>query len=216
MKVLKLKEKGYSNSYIVLNENVFIIIDPSHTIQEVVEKVGKFNFLKLNEIQKLNNKNVIYFHKKFESLVCLGVFVTHAHFDHIYNIEEWNSAGAVVFCSENAISNMKYAFKNASFLDMPKSFEINDNIVIVKENDIIKIGDCKFKIIETPGHTDCSLSLYGNNMLFSGDLLFDGGYLGRTDLPTGDLKKLQKSLLKINQLKKPLLVFSGHGMDFEI
>ena len=57
---------------------------------------------------------------------------------------------------------------------------------------------------------------YGYNVLFCGDLLFENGGVGRTDLPTGNTELLNQSLDKIFKLKKPLKVYSGHGKVFVI
>ena len=69
----------------------------------------------------------------------------------------------------------------------------------------------KFLIIETPGHTPGGCSYLIDDALFVGDTLFQGS-IGSTDLPGGDRKILDKSLIKlINKLNSKTTVYSWHG-----
>ena len=74
----------------------------------------------------------------------------------------------------------------------------------------------KFLIIETPGHTPGGCSFLIDDAIFVGDTLFQGS-IGRTDLPGGDRKILDKSLIKlINKLNPKTTVYSGHGPSTSI
>ncbi|NTV51991.1 MAG: MBL fold metallo-hydrolase [Candidatus Firestonebacteria bacterium] len=72
------------------------------------------------------------------------------------------------------------------------------------------LGDTVFKVLETPGHTPGSVCLLVGDTLFSGDTLF-AGTAGRTDLPGGDFRLLQRSLKTLRTLPKELQVLPGHG-----
>ncbi|GBR77272.1 hypothetical protein NO2_1678, partial [Candidatus Termititenax persephonae] len=65
-------------------------------------------------------------------------------------------------------------------------------------------------IIPTPGHTPGSTCLLLENNLFSGDMMFAGGYLGRTDFPGGSAADIQQSLQKLLALDDSVLVYPGH------
>ncbi len=81
----------------------------------------------------------------------------------------------------------------------------------LKDGDIIRIGSVSLKVIHTPGHSPGGISLYGHGTLFSGDTLFCGG-VGRTDLPGGSRKDLEKSIrTRIHTLPHDTLVLPGHG-----
>lgn len=71
-----------------------------------------------------------------------------------------------------------------------------------------------WKVIDTPGHTPGSISLYNKEkrVLISGDTLFPYG-VGRTDLPGGDENALAQSLNHLRSLKFDILL-SGHGIRF--
>ena len=78
---------------------------------------------------------------------------------------------------------------------------------------LIHIGNLEFKILHTPGHTNCSTSLYCKeyNMLFVGDTIFRGTW-GRTDLRTSSFEDIIKSITeKIMVLPQDTIVYPGHG-----
>jgi len=68
-----------------------------------------------------------------------------------------------------------------------------------------------FQIIETPGHTHEDICILYEDVLFSGDTIFDKkhNYIGRTDFPESNPKKMQESLEKIKKLKYKILC-PGH------
>ncbi len=73
------------------------------------------------------------------------------------------------------------------------------------EKEIEKLG---FKFIKTPGHTKDSISLLYQDILFSGDTLFNDG-IGRTDFPESQPEKMQESLDKLKKLDYDILC-PGH------
>jgi glyoxylase-like metal-dependent hydrolase (beta-lactamase superfamily II) len=84
------------------------------------------------------------------------------------------------------------------------------DILLKEGDDVFKSG---LKVIETPGHTLGSISLYCKKeaILFTGDTLFFEG-IGRADLPGGNEKALVKSLReKLMVLPHETNVYPGHG-----
>jgi sulfur dioxygenase len=65
----------------------------------------------------------------------------------------------------------------------------------LSENDQIKFGNFSIKVLETPGHTDASLSFYCEGMIFTGDALLIRG-CGRTDFQSGSAETLYESVTK--------------------
>lgn len=79
------------------------------------------------------------------------------------------------------------------------------------DGDVIEFGEISLRVIHTPGHSPGSVSFLGNNYLFSGDTLFYGG-VGRTDLPGGSWRDLERSIReKILTLPDEIIVLPGHG-----
>jgi glyoxylase-like metal-dependent hydrolase (beta-lactamase superfamily II) len=110
------------------------------------------------------------------------MILTHNHFDHIGNID---------------------LFTNAKIYGSKEDFK-QENII-----DIDKLPIKEFKIIKTPGHTPGGISILYKDILFSGDTIFEHGYVGRTDFPGGDYKELQKSIEKLKKVKYKTLC-PGH------
>jgi hydroxyacylglutathione hydrolase len=65
------------------------------------------------------------------------------------------------------------------------------------------------KIIKTPGHTREDICILYNDILFSGDTIFNNGYIGRTDLPESNEKQMQESLKLLKKTKYKILC-PGH------
>ena len=81
------------------------------------------------------------------------------------------------------------------------------------KNEIEIVKGSVFKVISTPGHSPGSVCLYSKkeNIIFVGDLIFEGGYVGRTDFKYADDNKLHESINKILKLPKDTIVYPGHG-----
>ena len=87
---------------------------------------------------------------------------------------------------------------------------------LLREGDIVSAGKFQFKVIETPGHTLGSISLYGHGVVFTGDALFLGS-VGRTDLHGSSHETLLESIQqKLLVLPEETIVYSGHGPDTTI
>jgi len=84
---------------------------------------------------------------------------------------------------------------------------------LLGDGEIVKVGDLKFTVIHTPGHTKGSISLFceSENVAFTGDTLFAGS-IGRTDLPGSSFEEIMYSLReKLMNLPEETVVYPGHG-----
>ena len=74
---------------------------------------------------------------------------------------------------------------------------------------IYSIGESRFKVIDTPGHTVGHICLYfeEDDVLFSGDTLFS---LGCGRLFEGSADQMVKSLKKLRSLPKQTKIYCGH------
>jgi glyoxylase-like metal-dependent hydrolase (beta-lactamase superfamily II) len=87
---------------------------------------------------------------------------------------------------------------------------------ILIDGDSIDIGSLHFKVLHTPGHTPCGISLAGEGHVFTGDTLFNYG-IGRYDLIDGDYNALIKGIkTKLLTLPPETVVHPGHGPDSTI
>jgi len=75
----------------------------------------------------------------------------------------------------------------------------------------VRVGRFEFNVRFTPGHSPGSVSFVGHDMVFGGDVLFNGS-VGRTDLPGGDPAALMASIQsQLLSLPDSTVVYSGHG-----
>ena len=174
------------NCYMVSTEKAALVIDPGFESQ-VVE-----NFLLDNE-----NKERI-------------ILLTHAHFDHI---------GGAVSLRDNTDTKIAIGEKENFALsdgDINLSNRFRAHLepfsadILLKDQEELSVGDIKIKVIYTPGHTVGSVSFLIDDILFSGDTLFNMS-IGRTDFPGGDFAVLKKSIDKLFDLSDDTTVLSGHG-----
>jgi hydroxyacylglutathione hydrolase len=83
--------------------------------------------------------------------------------------------------------------------------------IMVKDGDLITIGETSLKVIHTPGHSPGGMCLYHNGMVFTGDTLFVGA-VGRTDLGGGSWEILVSSIHnKLFTLPDETIVAPGHN-----
>ena len=154
--------------------------------------------------------------KKGLKPVC--IMLTHGHFDHVLGVAELAAAygGLPVYMNpaDKVTVDSNSYFSRMFNVDDPAPFMTSD----IAEGSIIKVGNLRFEVLETPGHTPGGVSYLERNekILFSGDTLFAGS-IGRTDLPGGDYDALMKSIFeKLMILDGDVKVIPGHGPASEI
>jgi glyoxylase-like metal-dependent hydrolase (beta-lactamase superfamily II)/rhodanese-related sulfurtransferase len=115
---------------------------------------------------------------------------THTHADHFSSAAVLKKQfGAPVLMHEKAISSVVTRR--------------------LKDNDQIDVGSAKIKVIYTPGHTDDAISLYGEDRLFSADVLLIGS-VGRTDFQNGSPESMFDTLQKLKTLPDETILCPGH------
>ncbi|MBI5206384.1 MAG: MBL fold metallo-hydrolase, partial [Candidatus Firestonebacteria bacterium] len=153
---------------------------------------------------------------KQESLELIYIINTHGHVDHIagnnFLKEHFPQAKILIHpLDEPMLHNSQ---KNlSSFYDFYEQKEISSIADgLINENDVISLGDIKFHILHTPGHTKGSISLLlDNKNIFCGDTLFKYS-IGRTDLPGGSYESIISSIkTKLFLLDDSSNVYPGHG-----
>ncbi|MEA2089428.1 MAG: MBL fold metallo-hydrolase [Thermoproteota archaeon] len=82
---------------------------------------------------------------------------------------------------------------------------------LLHDEDVVKFGNIALKVLHTPGHSRGSISLLGENAVFTGDTLFAGS-IGRTDFPGASYKQLMRSIKeRLATLPDHFIVYPGHG-----
>ena len=136
---------------------------------------------------------------------------THGHIDHIGANRDVKDKFNVPLCIHSLDSPLLgkiQEFELSFFLGAKESPPADR---LLKDRETIPLGNSGLRVVHTPGHTPGSVSFLGDGILFSGDTLFFGG-VGRTDLPGGSTKDLEKSIReKILTLPPETIVLPGHG-----
>jgi len=127
------------------------------------------------------------------------VVLTHAHHDH--------AMGAFLIL-ERADPEVYVHEEDTRYI----ASRLGDNLVKVREGDVIETELWPLNVYWTPGHTSGSMSLYNpkHRILFSGDTVFPDGHYGRYDGESGSHEATVESLRKLDELDVEFLL-SGHG-----
>jgi len=85
----------------------------------------------------------------------------------------------------------------------------------IADGETIEMGDHDYEALHTPGHKNDHICLYAPTAgrLFAGDLVFENGGFGRTDLPEGDRPTLIESIeYLLSSVDESLsTMYVGHG-----
>ena len=152
-----------------------------------------------------------------QGLEVKAIFLTHGHFDHILGVEALKAAsGAPVYACAMEKELLMDPALNSS-VDMRRPCRITADHYLIDGETVTQAG-ITMRTIFTPGHTEGGCCYYitaqesgGAPMLLCGDTLFEES-VGRTDLPTGDMRTLMDSIrTKLYVLPDDTQVYPGHG-----
>lgn len=149
-----------------------------------------------------------------------AILLTHAHFDHIYGVNEIveRFPDCVVYvANEYGMDALRNPKTNGSKYTEEGPIVIADSAKVEYYSDTMRLWDkVEMKTINTPGHSDDSQCLLLNGMLFTGDTLIKD-VRTVTKLKGGSVEKLEESMKIIASLKgNSLRVMPGHGDAFEL
>jgi glyoxylase-like metal-dependent hydrolase (beta-lactamase superfamily II) len=108
-----------------------------------------------------------------------AVILTHTHEDHVGNVDAVRDAFDVETWGFDT---------DRPWVDNP-----------IADEETVRLGDDEYVALHTPGHKDDHLCFYADSagVLFAGDLVFQNGSFGRTDLAEGDRDKLVESIDRV-------------------
>lgn len=195
MKIIKLEVGNLgANCYIVYCENTLqgAVIDPGGNANDIINVINRENI------------KIVY------------IINTHGHADHIAandKIKEYT--GAPVLIHKDDANMLTSSQGNLSVY-------IGNNLIcqaadrLLSDGEVIKVGELEVQVIHTPGHTLGGICLKVNNVVFSGDTLFEQS-IGRTDFPGGSFNQLMSSIKeKLFMLADNIKVLPGHGGETTI
>jgi glyoxylase-like metal-dependent hydrolase (beta-lactamase superfamily II) len=142
--------------------------------------------------------------------------ITHGHWDHFVGNR----------CLKNRWPNLSIAVHEMDAPALPDpgvnlSVSLFGKLIksppadrLLKDGEHLSLGEFDFEVIHTPGHSPGSVCLYcpGQQVVFVGDLIFEGGGVGRTDLPHGSTEELYRSIEKLfRRIAPETIIYPGHG-----
>lgn len=189
MNVILLKVLyGFMNCYILADENArkCAVIDPGGNPKTIHARVNEHGYEPA------------------------AILLTHGHFDHSGGVrvlrEEWKGIPVYLSDRDKVLTDDRRIAR--LYPDISATTPVSEGLVI-------PIGDMDVTVMETPGHTQGSVTYIAQNALFCGDTLFHDT-AGRTDLYGGDAEQLMLSLRRIYNLPGNYTVYPGHMQPTEL
>lgn len=146
-----------------------------------------------------------------------AILLTHGHYDHICAANELKEHYRIpIYAPKAEELLLQDTSWNLSAAWSGKAYKVQADLWL-EDGQEEKIAGFSVKTILTPGHTAGSACYWlpEEEVCFSGDTVFAGS-CGRTDLPTGSMSQMRKSLGKIlGLLPAGTTVFPGHGEETE-
>ncbi len=162
-------------------------------------------------------------------LIPTSILFTHGHLDNLLGAAELTAS-----LSRHGYSCRLYIHTSESEFTGPGCLKVHSRLLtaidphmlpmyssvismIPKAENALEDGEVipgtGLQVIHTPGHSTGSVCLYHEEfcLCFTGDTLFQGS-VGRTDLPGGDMSRLQESLGRlISLVPDEAQLYPGHG-----
>ena len=186
-----------SNCYIVGSEKTKegIIIDPGAESGRVLKTVNELG---------LSIKLIV---------------ATHMHGDHIgalAKVKEATGADFAVHEAEGSKEMLQASNEIMASLLGGSSRPSPEPDRLLKEGDVIEVGELRFTVLHTPGHSPGGICLAGHGVVFCGDTLFNLS-IGRTDFPGGDYDLIMQSIhSKLMVMPDETRVLCGHMQETTI
>jgi hydroxyacylglutathione hydrolase len=179
-----------TNCYVVGCEETQegVVIDPGGHPQRIIETIEKSGL----SIQHVLN--------------------THCHFDHMGANAEIVEATGAPLALHPAERPLLEARGGAALFGLSVSESPPPDLELA-DGQILEVGNLRFQVLHTPGHSPGGLTFYlaEEGVAFDGDLLFAMG-VGRTDLHGGDRDALIRSIRDvIFKLPDETVLYPGHG-----
>ena len=189
MKITKLVLGACNtNCYIVASKQKnCIIIDPADDGERIVSEVVK------------------------QGLTVKYIFVTHGHTDHVLALEyvkDYFGAPVVISRIDAWRLEDEELINERPYVEIPYKAVKPD--ILIEENSVIEVDELKFRFYGMPGHTDGSMAIVLEDIIFTGDTLLKENH-GKTTLPGGNEAKLIESINRLaREFSGDYKILTGH------
>lgn len=179
------------------NSNTYVIV-PNDDIKVWLVDIGDFEEV----LSAIGNKQIA------------GIFLTHAHLDHIYGIKEalQKFPECVVYGSGLCLEYLLDDRKNLSFYyECPLSLNVEKCKILFNDTFIELNEYISIQTLYTPGHTPDSACYQTENLIFTGDAYIPG-IPTVTKLRGGNKLQASESIDIIkSKINSTTIILPGHG-----
>ena len=157
-----------------------------------------------------------------KNLKPIAVILTHGHLDHTFSVvpltKGYGIPAMIHTKDRGALLNpYQVIMKGGPTEEIIRAFGIKkfeepETVTSLNGGEVFNLVGFEISALHSPGHTAGSAMFnIDSTHLISGDVIFAGS-IGRTDMPTGSMKDMKKTLTeKILPLPDELIVLPGHG-----
>lgn len=151
-----------------------------------------------------------------EGWVVRGVWLTHAHLDHVAGVAAVvRATGVGVWLHPDDRFLYDTVTEQARWLGVRAEAPGTPDHGLAA-GDVVSVGGLSFDVRHVPGHSPGSVAFVGHGVAIVGDALFAGS-VGRVDLPGGDGETLLRSIRdQLLTLPDETTVYPGHGPETTI
>ena len=179
-----------ANCYVLIKGESCIIVDPADDAPFLLEEISRQN------------------------LRLIALIATHGHFDHIMAVGEIQAAvPGIPFYIHHADRFLMNRIGETAkyFLGYEPQIRSPFSSQLLEKGNLL-LGDFSLEVIETPGHTPGSSTLFfeKEGTAFTGDTLFSGS-VGRYDFSYSSRESLKESVERLLKLPAETSVYPGHG-----
>ena len=193
LEILQIPNGQFSeNCYLLTAGSVAVLVDPGEEWERFLEEIAR------------------------RRARLAGIWLTHAHLDHILGVEEVHDRTDAPIWLHQAdrlmYDNLPAQARNFGYHATRPPQPDHE----LAHGEILSLGPHRFEVRHTPGHSPGSVSFCGDGFALVGDALFQGS-IGRSDLPGGDHDTLIASIRReLFSLPDTTRVLSGHGPETTI
>jgi hydroxyacylglutathione hydrolase len=182
-----------------LPNNVFLLVNPDTQETAIVDPgIGTEEVLR---------------HVQQEGLSLQHILITHAHFDHVYGLAEWQARfpEARTYMHPDDLQLLGRLQQTVANWGFPVPEQPADPEVQLAHGQRITVCGQELEVRHTPGHCPGNVAFVWPGHVAVGDTLFRRG-IGRYDLPGGDFDLLERSIREqLYTLPPDTAVYPGHG-----